>query len=191
VSELRVNNVSEVGGDAVIASGVLDSGSLPTGSVLQVVSTTKTNTFAATIAPGGNALVTGLSATITPTSSSSKILVLTSVNGAYSASGVEGSLSIAIDRGGTLVGVGDAAGSRNRVSGANRVFSSDTQNIVNVSSSVLDTPSTTSATTYQIRVYNSYTSATPIVRVNSNQADTDVNQTARTASTITLMEIAG
>jgi len=73
MSTLRVNNVNEVGGDSVITAGILDSGSLPTGSILQVVQGTHnsiTNTTSTSYQD------TGLSVSITPSSSTSKIIVL-------------------------------------------------------------------------------------------------------------------
>jgi len=61
------------------ATGKLASSSMPTGSVLQVVSTTKTDTFSTTSTTFTD--VTGLSVTITPTSSSNQILVLVGITG--------------------------------------------------------------------------------------------------------------
>lgn len=73
MSTLSVNNVTEVGGAPVVTNGVLDSGSLPTGSILQVVRTTDTTERSTT----SNTFVdTGMSVSITPNSSSSKIIVL-------------------------------------------------------------------------------------------------------------------
>ena len=63
-----------------VAGTVLTSGSnadFPAGSVLQVVSTAKSDQF--TTSSTSFTDVTGMSATITPTSSSSKILVIFSV----------------------------------------------------------------------------------------------------------------
>lgn len=57
----------------------LNSASLPTGSVLQVVSTAKTDTFSTTSASGTFADITGLSVSITPSSASNKILILAEV----------------------------------------------------------------------------------------------------------------
>ena len=56
----------------IIGDGLATSG-LPTGTVLQVVSTAKTDTFESTSTSFTD--VTGLSVAITPSSSSNKILV--------------------------------------------------------------------------------------------------------------------
>ena len=49
-------------------------------AVVQVKSTTKDDTFSASVADGANTAITGLSVSITPTSASNKILVLCNVN---------------------------------------------------------------------------------------------------------------
>ena len=74
MSTLNVNNINEAGGvDAVITSGVLDSGSLPAGSILQVVRATDSTNQSTTSTSFVDA---GISVAITPTSTSSKILLL-------------------------------------------------------------------------------------------------------------------
>lgn len=74
MSTLNVNNINEVGGvDAVIASGVLDSGSLPAGSILQVVRATSTANVSTTSTSLTD--ITDMSVTITPKSSSSTVYV--------------------------------------------------------------------------------------------------------------------
>ena len=108
MSTLAVNNITEVGGEAVVTSGVLDSGSLPAGSVLQVVSTTKTDAFSTTAIDTWTD-VTDLEATITPRSTSSKIFCSVEM-GHVDASGVTG-INFRLARNGTPVGVGDQVGS--------------------------------------------------------------------------------
>jgi hypothetical protein len=64
-----------------INAGTLGKARLPTGSVLQVVQSNLASTFTTT---NSSATDTGLSATITPTSSSSKVLVLLDAHGGQS-----------------------------------------------------------------------------------------------------------
>ena len=73
MSTLRVDNVTDLGDDPVVTAGVVAGGALPAGSILQVVSVTKTDSF--TTSSSSFVDITGLSATITPSSASSKILV--------------------------------------------------------------------------------------------------------------------
>ena len=140
---------------------------LPTGSVLQVVQgsfSTETTSSSSTFAD------TGLSASITPTSSTSKILVLVnhSVNH-KSAGSADNSLSLRIVRGSTTISTfTDYLGYTNSALLLN--FSS--------SFSYLDSPATTSATTYKTQFASTF---------NSNQVRICQNNTP---ATITLLEIA-
>ncbi len=91
-----------------IGSGTLSNDRLPTGSILQVLSTTKTDTFTTTTS-GTFVDITGLSVTITPRSTSSKILIIADTQ----MSGNE-LFFIQLVRGSTAIKVGDSDGS-NRV----------------------------------------------------------------------------
>jgi len=130
--------------------------------------------------------VTGLAATITPSSTSSKILVsvVLSCSGTTNQSSVMGRLL----RGSTPIAVGDAAGSQILASfGAAASVGTDlvtTQGVDN-----LDSPSTTDATTYKIQVRSS--ASGQYVFVNRSQTDSSAPGYARTVSTITLTEVAG
>jgi hypothetical protein len=154
------------------------SGFSYTGGVLQVVSTTKTDTFSTTSTSYVD--ITGLSVSITPTSSSSKILVILSLSGSESAG-----WGYQLVRGSTAICIGDSGGgSRRQASGGISVR--DTNGINNGSVTFLDSPATTSSTTYKVQMY--VPSSTGYV--NRTFGDVDATYTIRTASTITLMEIA-
>ena len=153
-----------------------------TGSVLQVVQTVKTDTFSATTSTYVD--VTGLSVSITPTNSSNKVLVLVDLNWGASALDLN---TCRLLRGATVIGAGDAAGSRGTGFAAMRTASAD--NIVTNSISFLDSPSTTSATTYKIQIKSGGTPNTVFVNRTSN--DTNSFAFARVVSSITVMEIAG
>lgn len=143
--------------------------------VLQVVSTTKTDTFSTTA--GTWVDVTGLSLSITPSSTSSKILVTAS----YALMG--SSVAVAASRlmrDSTAIFVGDSAGgTRTQVSAS----AYDTENSLaeSVSVNILDSPSSTSAITYKIQVNGNPTYI--------NRSHTDGTNFPRYASTITAMEI--
>jgi hypothetical protein len=169
----------------VISNGttILDNGSLSvgTGKVLQVQSTTKTNTYTSN---SGNTWVdiTGMSVSITPESTSNKVLIQISLMG----SGVVGAnvANFRLLRGATVIYQGDTDGSRGRgwaASMASEQYSQESQ-----SGTFLDSPSTTSATTYKIQQKSNNT-------IYVNRAETAQNDAGniRTASTITAMEIAG
>jgi hypothetical protein len=152
------------------------------GKVAQVLSTTKTDTFSASIAAGGNAAVTGLSQAITPSSATSKVLVTLTING-YNVNW--GGFGGYIARDTTAVGIGDAASSRTRVASA--AFG-DPNHMITVTMSFLDSPATTSAVTYNGYVVNAQPT-TRTVYVNRTETDTNAADFSRGSSTITVMEI--
>jgi hypothetical protein len=162
------SQISSVAGSTITGSQSIPKSTLPTGSVLQVVNASY-GTQASTASSSYSD--TGLTATITPTSASSKILVIVDQNGVYSDGNANQGADIKLLRGATTLALigGRAAGDK-----AVSVIMS----IGSVSSNYLDSPSTTSATTYKTQ-FNS----------NSNAATTYV-QVYQSVSTITLMEIA-
>ncbi len=159
----------------------IDNIKAATGAVLQVVSVTKSDTFSA--ASTSFVDVTGLSAAITPTSTSSKILALVSVNHSDT---TERSY-VRLVRGSTAIAIGDAAGNRPRIS-SSAVHAMTQYSIYNSSFNYLDSPATTSATTYKIQIMS--LGATALVNRSKDDRDTTQYE-PRTISTITLMEIAG
>lgn len=169
--------------DSTTATGVKWA-ALPAGGgkVLQVVSTTKTDTFTTTSASYTD--VTGYSVTITPTSSTSKILVLydININADPSTHGGWGRLV----RGSTDIKIGDASGGRPQVTIAKEAanFYND---LSGQSGSFLDSPATTSATTYKIQVIRIGGTGSDIVCVNRTEQDN--TDRPRGACTITVLEI--
>lgn len=160
------------------------------GKVLQVVSATKTDTFSASPASLPTTVdVTGLSVNITPSSTSSKVLVFYNVY-TSSASGVTISLSVILDRSGTNIAVGDAVSNHSQVTTyAASMQATDGGSVSIHTMNYLDSPASTSALTYKIKLggFNSNT-----VYVNRTGRDNDTAAyDGRFVSTITAMEIAG
>ena len=160
------------------------------GGILQVVSTTKTDTYSESLTTGvlSSNLVTGLTASITPRSTSSKILVTVSVplaNSSYYGYG-----SYVMRRDGTAIGVPDAAGSRTQLTAQGGSLSQNSVDTATLSQSFLDSPGTTSSITYGISLHNP-SSGTATVYANRSFSDQDNSRFARPISTITLMEVAG
>tara|TARA_R100000734_G_C3261436_1_gene60011 strand:+ start:48 stop:584 length:537 start_codon:yes stop_codon:yes gene_type:complete len=162
---------------------------LPTGiggKVLQVVSTVKTDTFS-TSATSYTA-VTGLSAVITPSSSSNKILVMVGITLGTSSYTAHYSLRRGAS---TDLLLADAASNRARTTAVSNPRDTETGATQNTIPNVfLDSPNTTSATTYQAYIKCRNTSQT--VYVNRSHLDNDgTTYDPRSTSTITVMEIAG
>jgi hypothetical protein len=157
------------------------------GKILQVVTVSLSTFFSVSVASQAGADITGLSTTITPTSASSKILVLWSLTGGTLTSFVEGVISGRIVRDSTNVGVGTEAG-RTPIGAGMLIVASDNANFAQANQSFVDSPATTSQLTYKLQVVNN-TNGNHTFVVN-RAASTTAN--APTAfSTITLMEVAG
>jgi len=154
--------------DNAVTAGKI--GSLPAGSVLQVVEGVRTSIVGTT----STSLVTvGLSASITPASSSNTVLVTVYLNGVYAESS-SAALFELYRGGGSIAYLNDITG-YHIPSGAN--------NGESTAISYLDSPSSTSSLTYEVYMRSS----------NGNQIYINNYATGnnRTRSTITLMEIAG
>lgn len=154
------------------------------GSVIQVASTTKTDTYTDSSASGTLTTITGLTVSITPTSSSSKIFIKATVN--YGAVGGNRAI-FALTGGNTATAYrGDSAGSRRQV--ATGAQSIDANDVVPVTLQYLDSPATTSSITYAVQAADI---AGGTLQINRSSTDTNGTNFARYASTITVMEIAG
>jgi len=156
----KLNNQSLV---AVTSAG------LPSGTVLQVVQGSTSTAVSAT----SSYVSTGLTASITPSSTSSKILVIVQQQGCAAAVTSTGCIDMKLQRGTSdihkfalayfYVNPDDGAGFRD-----------------GISATFLDSPSTTSATAYKT-----------VFKANNGGTSYVQNDTTNSVSTITLMEIAG
>ena len=174
-SQLRVDKIVPV-------DGVPTGGG---GGIIQVKSTTKTDTFNMPSNDTSFHTVTGLSVTITPKFSTSKILVMYDMNW----SAISGHCSCRLMRDTTPIKVGDASGNKSQVTGQIHYTSSNQYDLENVSGTHMDSPSTTSAVTYSMQVGTPY-SASYDLYVNYHSEDgADLAWSGRGASTITVMEI--
>ena len=159
------------------------------GGLIQTVSTTKTNTFSTNSQSFVD--VTGLSATITPTSSSNKILVIVNIGyGGHQNLYGWGKL-VRTTSGGSPVDIciGNAASNRVRASLSFSMTNMDNQKYKqkHASCSFLDSPNTTTSTTYKIMAMTENGSRD--VHINFSQNDGDAAYSGRLASSITCMEV--
>ena len=149
-----------------ISSGTLGKARLPTGSVLQVVNATYSTE---TTTSSGSYVDTGLTASITPLFSTSKILVIVDMSGVAKYSNITSAQIILLRAGSTILTF---------ALGAADTGTTATNEVGSVSCNYLDSPATTSATTYKVQFCSR--NAIASVRVQDNGS----------SSTITLMEIA-
>jgi len=156
-------------------------------AVVQVKSTTLTSTFSGTATLGTFMAVTGLTVAITPTSASNKILLLATVIVANDATsqGLTGILT-----GGNCANYrGNTAGSRQRAASGVSMGSS-ARVAQNMDFNYIDSPATTSSTTYGVSInYTANSGATQVLYVNRAATDNDVDYNAHYASTITAIEV--
>lgn len=153
-------------------------------NVAQTVQTVKTDTFTSTSTTYTD--VTGLSVTITPKSSTSKILVTVSISGCCN-DAINSRAFYQIVRGSTAIGVGDVASNRSTATGVFTTYSLGTNALILTSAvAYLDSPATTSATTYKIQAK---TPPGGTFYVNRTENDGDTANAPRVISTITVQEI--
>jgi hypothetical protein len=167
-----------------IPSGNIATSSLAaaaTGKVLQVVSATKTDIFSTTSTSYVD--ITDLTVDITPSATSSKILVMFTTTVGCDLATVFMALRLVRDS--TAIAIGDSASNRVQATGGVG-RANDVSDTYSINGQYLDSPSTTSATTYKVQAANSNSNNT---RINSNGLNADNAQTGRYASTITVMEI--
>ena len=173
-----------VAGTLTTAAQSIAKASLPTGSVLQVVSVNKTDTFSSATT-GAFTDITTFSIAITPTSSSSKILVLYSVE--MGASHTSDLVILRLMRDSTAINIGALVGSRSQGTTANQTLYSNLNNTSRtIAGNFLDSPATTSSTTYKIQFRNN----SGTFYINRDGENTDNASHSQGASNITVMEIA-
>jgi hypothetical protein len=163
------------------AGTVLTSASnagFPVGSILQVVSATKTDRQTFSLSPGVYQDITGLSVSITPKSASNKIFVMFNI-GAYGLTVTADGL-FGLVRGSTQIAKGDS-GVAYLSSTANRTRANELESSPGMT--FLDSPATTSSLTYKVQFMSADT-CTGIVngRTSSNVFGA--------VSTISVMEVA-
>ena len=173
-------------------AGVLkrvDASLVGKGKVLQVVQTHKSDTTSTTSESFED--MSGMTVDITPSATSSKILVLISLGGIGSAVGVS-TQTIKLVRESTSISIGDAASSRTRTS-----FSTgprgDGNHMTNAHYSYLDSPSSTSEQTYKLQWFTQNasggTTKTGYLNRTGGDSDDDNAPYSRGASSIIVMEI--
>jgi hypothetical protein len=154
----------------------LTTAKLPSGSVLQVVSVSKLNAFQTSSTSPVD--VTGLSVSITPTSASSKILVLSQIWGTGT---VNTGFYVNLVRNSTNLSISTAGSDINSTISS---YFGDGNLWATIPIMFLDSPATTSSTTYKIQIFTSNGSTS--VAINKRVDNAFVGG----SSSITVMEIA-
>ena len=165
-----------------VTAGSASAVQASSGRVLQAVSTTKTDTFTTTSTSFTD--ITGISVSITPSSATSKIFVTCSFQ--FGVGSGSGYAIFRMLRDATVINNGVAAGSRSSGILGTNIIGADGNTGQMLSTNFLDSPSTTSATTYKMQV--AHTGGNTAL-VGTGNTDGNISGQVRSASTITVMEI--
>jgi hypothetical protein len=165
-----------------LAAGTPNTAALPAGSILQVVQSYKDDVFSTSTQTTWEN-ITGLSVSITPSATSSEILVLVDVRLGFNA----GELAqLRLRRGTTTVGSSTIGTTGNGFSFTDSDANSPSQTRVMATNTMtfLDSPSTTSSTTYQVQMWKDGSNTAYLNRRGLNAGH-------GACSSITLLEVAG
>ena len=171
-----------------ILATALEFATAPSGKVLQVIQVTKVDTQS--FSPGGSDSpetfndITGLSTSITPSSASNKILILANVMGSATNNSF-----LSVFRGATNLASPTSPSGRTPAFAGDFLNSSDNDKAFTYSIMYLDSPSTTSSTTYKLGV--TIWADAQTIYINRSETDTDAGWQPRGVSSLILMEIAG
>ena len=180
-----------INGNTGVVTGLaaLPDSAMSSGSIIQVVQGTKTDNFNTTSA--SDVEISGLSVSITPSSSSNKVLISVHLGMVGAENDGYAGFTLYREIGGSSADlcIGDSGGG-NRPS---RTFVGTTNNYqdynaYSASFQYLDSPNTTSAITYKIKVRSGF--ANKNIYVNRMHADDNENYTFRSASTYIAQEVA-
>tara|TARA_A100001391_G_scaffold57111_1_gene34884 strand:- start:803 stop:1378 length:576 start_codon:yes stop_codon:yes gene_type:complete len=188
---IAINGSGTVTGISVggLPDGIVDRDTLAAeakGSILQVKQTIKTDTTSTTSL---NTFVdiSGMSVSITPSSSSNKILVMVDMR---LSANQNRNVAYRLMRDSTAIYVGDSAGSRTQGTGSMRLMSEARYDMQSETAIFLDSPSTTSATTYKVQWCHTFGGSGDNCWLNRSYEDNDNDDRVRGASSITVQEVA-
>ncbi len=173
-------------GGTAITSGFINGTATP-GKVLQVQSTSMTDSTSTS--SGSFVDISGLSVNITPSATSSKILIICQIQSSNNT--LDRVMGFQLVRGSTAIAIGDSDGG-NRVEATmsgSMVGSDSTNEQKNFSFNHLDSPNSSSQQTYKMQGKAQGTG--DVLMINKSGSDSNHDYQFRTISTITAMEIAG
>ena len=174
--------MSQIKVDSIVPRGGLPAGA--NGGFIQIVQSVKTSVFRTSSLSWVD--ITGMTGTITPQSASNKIMVtgnfvLGTTNGGY--------FHFRILRGTTAIDIGAADGNKTQATYSSFANAYGSQYNFSYTPMYLDSPSTTSATTYKCQLKVPWSGYGAVI--NSTYSDTDSDFFSTYQSNFTLIEVAG
>lgn len=174
--------ISTINAASLGGSQLADANMAP-GSVLQVVygETSDRTSWAPATAWSD----TGITATITPSSTSSRILVL--VDGKFGGTDSGVNFSLRLLRGATVIYAGTDSGTKQGFAHIEQGWAAFQYFILPTNATTVDSPASTSALTYKVQIAHNSSGGTAFMNRTGNNTASQAN----TRSSITLLEIAG
>ncbi len=176
--------MSQIKVDSIVPRGGLSSGA--SGGIIQTKSTVKRDTFSQSLNANTISNDTGLNVTITPQSASNKILILVQTTIGI---GTDDHVGFVVLRGGSLITDYYPDSPSNRTGFASGSVTKASSYPVGISGNYLDSPNTTSAVTYSVRLKYGRGSNDMTVYMNRAHSDEDQIYRQRDTSNITVFEV--
>jgi hypothetical protein len=183
IQSLGITDGTIVNAD-INASAAIDASKLTgiSAGIIQIKQTVKTDTFSSSSSSFTD--ITGMSVSITPTLSTSKILVVVDARAGGNSTGTPTRYKLLRDS--TDIYIGDADGSRSRAFSMWSVADGAGYAVGQISTFFIDNPATTSAITYKIQMGTDGS----ISYINRDGTANNNSSYARMASSITVIELA-
>ena len=173
--------------DSLLVANAVAAGLTAANGLVAVKSAIFTGTQTNSTAAGANFAVTDLSITHEVADASNKLIISAFFGAAASSQGAA-PVGIAVDDGTSLIAIGDAAGSRTRVTAGGLVSATTATNIVTMPSvTFVHTPGAGSKT-YTVRAINIQT-GTYTLYINRTEADNDIAARPRAVSSLVIQEV--
>lgn len=161
---------------------------VPVGGLVEVKSAIFTGIQSASVAAGAKLSVTNLSITHTMQNSSNKLLISAYV-GHVASNSSAANVGLAVADGGTLLALGDAAGTRTRVAASGRTGGTSARAGLTPAITFVYLPGDTVAHTYTVEVIN-VSGSTQTLFVNRNETDDADASGVRSSSSLVIQEVA-
>jgi hypothetical protein len=181
ITSAKIADGTIVNADINASAAIVSTKLSGTGKVLQVISASELSTFSTSSTSYVD--VTNMSISITPSSASNKVLIMFFAQGTTSGSDTG---HIRLNKDGTALFIGTTSSSRQSAT-VGITDGSGLSTIANLSFSYLDSPNTTSSTTYKITMRAN----TGTAYIGRSQVDGDAAGYPRTPTSLIIMEIAG
>jgi hypothetical protein len=173
--------------DDIAASAITRAKMGYAGAILQVVQAVKTKTFSRTSSSSDFGDITGLSISITPSSTSNKILILASVNCSNGTAGNRLGIRLAVNGSAITAITGDASSTRTRATSATWAGTSG-NDLSHLTINYLHSPGSTSSQSYSVQGSGESGS---VFWCNRSGTNADSGSVYLGASSIVAMEVAG